>query len=68
MSELHGLCGEPTLYPVLPEVGSLVALAVATTPSPPPLDPASQLAFVDHGGLAATAFHSPMTVGQVVHE
>jgi hypothetical protein len=50
--ELHELCGESSV--VLPLVlGSFEALAVATTPSPPQLEPCQSLDSLDSGGVLA---------------
>ena len=50
---------------ILKELGLLGALAVPTTPSPPPLE-SSQTDFVVCAGLDAAVTHSPVTIGQVV--
>jgi hypothetical protein len=49
------------------EVGSLGALEVAMTPSPPPLESCQSIAFVNSGGLDALATPSSLTIGHVVY-
>ena len=68
MPELTVLCEEstPPLSVAIPkEMGLLGALAVPTTPSPPPLE-SSQTDFVVCAGLDASVTRSPVTVGHVV--
>jgi hypothetical protein len=50
MPELQELCGDSLVVPPL-EMGSLEALAVTTTPSPPSSEPCQSLAYVGCEGL-----------------
>jgi hypothetical protein len=65
MPELLGLHGETSV--ALPmELESLEALAVATTPSPPPSEPCQSPDIVGSGGLDASATLSSVAIGHVV--
>jgi hypothetical protein len=65
MPELLGQSGESSV--VLPmELGSLEALAVATTPLPPLSEPCEPTAHVDSGGLDASATLSSVAIRHVV--
>jgi hypothetical protein len=63
--ELEGIHGESSVVLQM-EQGSLEALAVATTPSPPPFETCQPLAHVDNGGLDASATLSAEAIGHVV--
>jgi hypothetical protein len=65
MPELQELCGESSV--VLPmELGSLEALTVAMSPSPPPSETCRPPALVESGEFDASAALSSVSIGHVV--